>query len=121
MKIDSSDFRVREGDEVSLQKWPTDVTPVYKSKHQYKELLEEHGVKLSALQKLLYASNRHAVLLIFQAMDAAGKDGAIKHVMSGVNPRKAAGSSASSIPVRWSHDTIFSGGPPVTCRNEERS
>ena len=53
MKIDSSDFRVREGDEVSLQKWPTDVTPVYKSKHQYKELLEGHVVKLSALQKLL--------------------------------------------------------------------
>ena len=53
MKLDSSDFRVREGDEVSLQKWPTDVTPVYKSKHQYKELLEEHVVKLSALQKLL--------------------------------------------------------------------
>jgi hypothetical protein len=58
MKIDSSDFRVREGDEVSLQKWPTDVTPVYKSKHQYKELLEEHVVKLSALQNLLYASKR---------------------------------------------------------------
>ena len=87
MKIDSSDFRVREGDEVSLQKWPTDVTPVYKSKHQYKELLEEHVVKLSAQQSLLYASNRHAILLIFQAMDAAGKDGAIKHVMSGVNPQ----------------------------------
>ena len=87
MKIDSSDFRVREGDEVSLQKWPTDVTPVYKSKHQYKELLEEHVVKLIALQELLYASNRYAVLIIFQAMDAAGKDGAIKHVMSGVNPQ----------------------------------
>jgi PPK2 family polyphosphate:nucleotide phosphotransferase len=43
--------------------------------------------KLSALQELLYASNKHAVLLVFQAMDAAGKDGAIRHVMSGVNPQ----------------------------------
>jgi PPK2 family polyphosphate:nucleotide phosphotransferase len=87
MKIDSKDFRVREGDEVSLRKWPTNIAPVYKSKEQYKELLEEHVAKLSALQELLYASNKHAVLLVFQAMDAAGKDGAIRHVMSGVNPQ----------------------------------
>jgi len=78
---------VREGDGVDLKKWPTTVRPVYKSKEQYKKLLEEHVAQLSALQQLLYASNRHAVLLIFQAMDAAGKDGAIKHVMSGVNPQ----------------------------------
>ena len=51
------------------------------------ELLEEHVSQLSALQQLHYASNRYAVLLIFQAMDAAGKDGAIRHVMSGVNPQ----------------------------------
>jgi polyphosphate:nucleotide phosphotransferase, PPK2 family len=51
------------------------------------KLLEEHVAQLSAQQQLLYASNRYAVLLIFQAMDAAGKDGAIKHVMSGVNPQ----------------------------------
>jgi PPK2 family polyphosphate:nucleotide phosphotransferase len=87
MKIDSKDFRVREGDEVDLQKWPTKVDPVYKSKKHYKKLLEEHVEQLSSLQQLLYASNRHAVLLIFQAMDAAGKDGAIRHVMSGVNPQ----------------------------------
>ena len=78
---------MREGDGVDLKKWPTTVRPVYKSKEQYKKLLEEHVAQLSALQQLLYASNRHAVLLIFQAMDAAGKDGAIKHVMSGVNPQ----------------------------------
>ena len=87
MKIKSKDFRVREGDEVNLKKWPTIVDPVYKSKEQYQELLGEHVAQLSALQQLLYASNRHAILLIFQAMDAAGKDGAIKHVMSGVNPQ----------------------------------
>ncbi|MFJ2990744.1 ADP-polyphosphate phosphotransferase [Collimonas sp. NPDC087041] len=87
MKIYSNDFRVKEGDEVNLKKWPTIIKPVYKSKGNYKELLEEHVTQLSSQQQLLYASNRYAVLLIFQAMDAAGKDGAIKHVMSGVNPQ----------------------------------
>jgi polyphosphate kinase 2 (PPK2 family) len=86
MKIDSRIFRVREGDEVNLRKWPTNVVSVYKSKEQYQELLKEHVAQLSSLQQLLCASNHYAVLLIFQAMDAAVKDGAIKHVMSGVNP-----------------------------------
>jgi len=83
MKINSKDFRVREGDEVNLKKWPTKVDPVYKSKDQYKKLLEEHAAQLSSQQELLYASNRFAILLIFQAMDAAGKDGAIKHGSAG--------------------------------------
>ena len=87
MKIKSKDFRVEEGEKVKLDKWPTLVKPVYQSKEQYQELLREHVGQLSALQQLLYASNRYAVLLIFQAMDAAGKDGAIKYVMSGVNPQ----------------------------------
>src|SRR5450631_2947556 len=87
MKIRSEQFRVRDGAEVDLGKWPTRIDPVYKSKEQYHELLGEHVAQLSEQQQLLYASNRYAVLLIFQAMDAAGKDGAIKHVMSGVNPQ----------------------------------
>ena len=87
MKIHSKDFRVHEGDKVNLNKWPTKVDPVYKSKDQYKTLLDEHVEHLSSQQQLLYATNRHAILLIFQAMDAAGKDGAIRHVMSGVNPQ----------------------------------
>src|SRR5271169_6363641 len=87
MKIRSKDFRVQEGDEVDLRKWPTTLAPVYKSKQDYQQLLGEHVAQLSSLQQLLYASNRYAVLLIFQAMDAAGKDGAIRHVMSGVNPQ----------------------------------
>ena len=85
MKINSKKFRVPEGDKVNLKKWPTLVDPVYKSKEQYQKLLGEHVAELSSQQQLLYASNRHAVLLIFQAMDTAGKDGAIRHVMSGVN------------------------------------
>jgi PPK2 family polyphosphate:nucleotide phosphotransferase len=87
MKINSKDFRVREGREIDLKKWPTTVKPMYKSKEQYQILLEEHVAQLSALQQLHYASDRYALLLIFQALDAAGKDGAIRHVMSGVNPQ----------------------------------
>ena len=87
MKIDPKDFRVQEGIEIDLDKWPTNVAKVYRSKADYHEMLDDHVGRLSAQQELLYASNRHAVLIIFQAMDAAGKDGAIKHVMSGVNPQ----------------------------------
>ena len=72
MKINSADFRVREGDKVDLRKWPTTVKPVYSSKDDYHELQADHVSQLSAQQQLLYASNRYAVLLIFQAMDAAG-------------------------------------------------
>jgi PPK2 family polyphosphate:nucleotide phosphotransferase len=87
MKIKSEDFRVRKGSDVNLRKWPTRINSVYRSKDQYAKLLEQHVAQLSALQQLHYATNRHALLLIFQGMDAAGKDGAIRHVMSGVNPQ----------------------------------
>lgn len=86
-KIHPEHFRVREGDDVNLGKWPTRSEPVYESKDDYENILREHVSKLSSLQQMLYASNRYAILLIFQAMDAAGKDGAISHVMSGVNPQ----------------------------------
>jgi PPK2 family polyphosphate:nucleotide phosphotransferase len=86
MKIDSKKFLVRPGEKVTLDEWPTLVKPFCKSKKQYREQLEEHVAELSSMQRLLYASNRYALLLTFQGMDAAGKDGAIGHVMSGVNP-----------------------------------
>jgi PPK2 family polyphosphate:nucleotide phosphotransferase len=87
LSIDVSPFRVREGRPVNLQKWPTRVHPLYASKAEYRSLLAKHIEKLSERQNLLYAHDRYALLLIFQAMDAAGKDGVIKHVMSGVNPQ----------------------------------
>lgn len=87
MKINSEDFRVPPNDKVDLKKWSTEVKPIYKSKEHYHELLQEQVEKLSKLQYLHYADNRYAVLLIFQAMDAAGKDGVIRHVMSGINPQ----------------------------------
>ena len=87
MKIDPKDFRVPSGKQIRLKKWPTDIRPLYRSEKQYTELLTADVGELSALQRLLYASNGYSVLLIFQAMDAAGKDGAISHVLTGVNPQ----------------------------------
>jgi len=86
-KIKAQEFQVPSGASVNLKKWPTLVKPFYKSKKDYAALLKDHVQRLSDLQQLHYASQRHAVLIIFQALDAAGKDGAIRHVMSGVNPQ----------------------------------
>ena len=86
MKINPKDFRVRPGENVELKEWPT-LKPYYRSKKHYQEILEEHIGELSSQQRLHWASNRYALLLIFQGMDSAGKDGAIRHVMSGVNPQ----------------------------------
>jgi hypothetical protein len=87
MKIKSKEFRVMPGEKLELGDRPTLIEPFCKSKKRYQELLEEHVKKLSELQSLHYASDRYALLLIFQGMDSAGKDGAIRHVMSGVNPQ----------------------------------
>ncbi len=84
--IDIADFRVKGG-KVDLADWPTRVAPFYDGKDAYKDLLAAGTERLSALQEMLYAHDRYALLVIFQAMDAAGKDGAIGHVMSGVNPQ----------------------------------
>jgi len=86
-RINSAKFRVGEHQQVDLRAWPTLVAPVYRSDHEYRRILTEHVEQLSSLQQLLYSSNRHAVLLIFQGMDSAGKDGVIRHVMSGVDPQ----------------------------------
>jgi len=87
MKIDCDDFRIAEGKKAGLAKRPTTVQPLYKSRKRYQALIEEQIAELAVQQTLLYANNSHSLLLIFQAMDAAGKDSAIKHVMSGVNPQ----------------------------------
>lgn len=87
MKIDLEDFRFTKGRPADLQDWPTVLAPLCKSKRMYREAMAAQVAQLSELQRRLYASNQYAVLLIFQAMDAAGKDGVIGHVMSGVNPQ----------------------------------
>ena len=86
MTIDSKEYKVPSDKKIDLGKWPTVVDPFCKSKQKYEEFLHLHMEKLSSLQQLHYASHRNALLLIFQGMDGAGKDGAIRHVMSGVNP-----------------------------------
>jgi polyphosphate kinase 2 (PPK2 family) len=117
MKINSKDFRVPPGEKVNLRDWPTIVKPFRKSKEQYQELLREHVERLSSLQQLLYASNRYALLLIFQGLDAAGKDGAIRHVMSGVNPQGCqVFSFKQSSADELEHDFLWR----TTCRLPER-
>ncbi len=117
MPIRSKDFRVRPGDKVDLEKWPTSVKPVYGSKKQYQKLLRAHVEALDSLQRLHYASDRYALLLILQGMDAAGKDGAIRHVMSGVNPQGCeVYSFKQPTPEELEHDFLWR----TTCRLPER-
>jgi PPK2 family polyphosphate:nucleotide phosphotransferase len=87
VKIKTKEYRVKQGDDVELGKRPTDVAKLYDSDDDYEQHLAAHVDKLRKLQPVLYADHRYALLIMFQAMDAAGKDGAIKHVMSGVNPQ----------------------------------
>ncbi|MGH7613866.1 MAG: polyphosphate kinase 2 family protein [Gemmatimonadales bacterium] len=79
-------FRVKDGGAFRLSTIDPDDTPGFKSKDQAAAALADGVATLAGLQEKLYADNRWAVLLVFQAMDAAGKDSTIKHVMSGVNP-----------------------------------
>ena len=85
MKIDK--FRVAEGSKVNLKNHPTDFTDGFNDKKEAVKDLEKNVLRLAELQDVLYAENVHSLLLIFQAMDAAGKDSVVKHVMSGINPQ----------------------------------
>ena len=117
MTIDSKDYHVPPDKKVDLSKWPTIVELYAKSKKQYKELLQEHMEKLSSLQQLHYASHRFALLLIFQGMDASGKDGAIRHVMSGINPQGCQVSSFKQPSAdELEHDFLWR----TTCRLPQR-
>lgn len=87
MKVDLKPFLVPETGNIKLNDCPTQVAPLYESKKAYKKLLKKQVAELSAQQHLQYAHDQYSLLLVFQAMDAAGKDGAIKHVMSGINPQ----------------------------------
>ena len=116
-KIDSHDFQVRPGGKVKLDEWPTITKAICKSKKQYQKLLSEHVKALSSRQCLHYASDRYALLVIFQAMDAAGKDGSIRHVMSGVNPQGCQVSSFKQPSAEeLQHDFLWRS----TCRLPER-
>jgi PPK2 family polyphosphate:nucleotide phosphotransferase len=117
MSINSKDFRMRPGEKVKLREWPTVVLPFCKSKKRYQKVLGEHVEELSSLQRLHYASNRYALLLIFQGMDGAAKDGAIRYVMSGVDPQGCEVSSFKQPSAEeLEHDFLW----PTTCRLPER-
>lgn len=87
MAGDNDQFRAKQGDKIDLSKWPTRIKDSYQSERDYENALAKHRAELADLQRRFYAANKHALLVIFQAMDAAGKDGAIQHVMSGINPQ----------------------------------
>jgi PPK2 family polyphosphate:nucleotide phosphotransferase len=87
MKIKTGEYRIDVGGKVDLKRRPTRAAPYYKSKDRYREMLAGQIREMRSLQELLYAVDRHSLLLIFQGMDASGKDGAIKHVLSGINPQ----------------------------------
>jgi PPK2 family polyphosphate:nucleotide phosphotransferase len=117
MKINAKRFRVPPGAKVRLAKWPTLVQPFCKTKEEYENLLNKNRDELSTLQKLHYASGKYALLLIFQGMDTAGKDGAIAHVMSGVNPQSCEVTSFKQPSAReLQHDFLWR----ATCRLPER-
>jgi PPK2 family polyphosphate:nucleotide phosphotransferase len=107
-EIATEPFLAHQGDAAKLAKRPTLVDPLYTSKEHYQTLLADHVARLSKQQQLLYASNNYGILLIFQAMDAAGKDGAIRHVMSGVNPQGCqVFSYKHPSPVELQHDFLW--------------
>ena len=86
-KIVTREFRVKEGERVRLDRRETSIPAVYASDEHYDERIASHVARLSELQELLYASHVYSLLAVFQGMDTSGKDGSIKHVMSGVNPQ----------------------------------
>jgi PPK2 family polyphosphate:nucleotide phosphotransferase len=117
MKIDTRRFRVNPGKKVNLAKWPTRVNPYWSDDGEYQETMGKHREQLASLQDLHWASNKYALLLIFQGMDSAGKDGAIAHVMSGVNPEGCEVSSFKQPSVQeLEHDFLWR----AVCRLPER-
>jgi len=85
-KLNYDDFRINEETKFSLSDFPTEIKKKDIDKELGELLIQKDVEELSSLQDVLYADKKHAVLIIIQAMDAAGKDGTIKHIMSGVNP-----------------------------------
>lgn len=85
--MNKKDFLVKPDSGISLKDFSTSGTGTFKSKQEAKEILKKNVKKMFGLQNVLYAYDKYSLLIIFQAMDAAGKDGTIKHVMSGLNPQ----------------------------------
>lgn len=117
MKLKPEDFCVPEGEKIKLKKWPTKVHPYFQSQEEYKQTLSKHIRELNDLQRLMGAHDRYSLLLIFQGMDGAGKDGAISHVLAGINPQGCeVHSFKSPSALELDHDFLWR----TTCRLPER-
>jgi PPK2 family polyphosphate:nucleotide phosphotransferase len=86
LKIDPKDFYYDPEKNLPLSSFSNEISPLYKDKKEYKNLLDDYTKEIGSRQSMMYAHDRYAVLLVFQGMDTAGKDGAIRHVMTGINP-----------------------------------
>ena len=87
MSIDTRAFKIGDNDKVDLEKRPTKVKDFYSSDADYDSIRDDHAKRINHLQEMMYASERFALLIVFQGMDTAGKDGAIAHVMASVDPQ----------------------------------
>jgi PPK2 family polyphosphate:nucleotide phosphotransferase len=85
--METKKFLVPPKSKLNLSKFPTDYSGDFKSKKEAVKILKKNIERMTELQAKLYAQDKYSLLIIFQAMDAAGKDGTIKHVMSGLNPQ----------------------------------
>ena len=107
-------YRYDGSEKVKLEKAPTSARALGLNREQVVEQTQQNKLEIASLQDRLYAEGQEGVVVIFQAMDAAGKDSAIKHVMSAVNPR-ASWSTVLSSPPAKTFPTIFCGGPSSAC------
>src|SRR5579863_5352716 len=104
----SSPYLVKPGKKIKLSDYSTDETGKFQCKADAVKPTKRNLKKLIKLQDVLYAQARHAILVVFQAMDGGGKDGAIKHVFSGVNPQGCHVTSFKQpTPLELSHDFLW--------------
>jgi PPK2 family polyphosphate:nucleotide phosphotransferase len=114
MKIDAAALIVEEGETLRLEDRPTETEPLYKSKKAYENALVEHSARLASLHDRLFAVGRRGLLVVLQGMDTSGKDGAIKHVMSAVNPQGChVASFKQPTPLEKAHDFLWRVQPHV--------
>jgi len=101
-------IQIPPGEKIRLKDFDPDDTGKYKDKEEAKAETEKNIGRLAELQEVLYAEGKHALLIILQAMDAAGKDGTIKQVMSGVNPQGCVVTNFKApTPLELAHDFLW--------------
>jgi PPK2 family polyphosphate:nucleotide phosphotransferase len=113
-------YRIEPGEKVDLDDWdPADVSGVGGSEERARRESERHTRRLERLQELVHAEHRHAVLVVLQGMDAAGKDGTIRHVFEGVNPQgvRVVGFKQPT-PIERDHDFLWRVHAPLPALGE---